>query len=112
MCTLLSEQKLQRNLVLENNLFKSKYSVANCVTDRASVHTGNASEQFLHRNRTLILVHTLLEQKPIRYSVNIAKVCCVARRGLLDIVREIYATRYDIYHMATHPALLSYNLIG
>ena len=40
------------------------------MTDRASVHTGNASEQFLHRNRTLILVHTVPEQTPIRYSVN------------------------------------------
>ena len=28
-------------------------------TDRASVHTGNASEQFLHLNRTLIPVHTV-----------------------------------------------------
>ena len=44
--TLLSKQKLQRNLM----------------TDRASVHTGNASEQFLHRNITLILVHTVPEQ--------------------------------------------------
>ena len=58
----LSEQKLQRNLVLVNNLFKSKGSVANCMTDRAPVHTGNASEQFLHRNRTLVLVHTVPEQ--------------------------------------------------
>ena len=41
--TLLSEQKLQRNLVLENNLFKSKCSVTNCVMDRASVHTRNAA---------------------------------------------------------------------
>ena len=54
--------KLRRNLVLVNNLFKSKGSVANCMTDRAPVHTGNASEQFLHRNRTLILVHTVPEQ--------------------------------------------------
>ena len=60
--SLLSEQKLQRNLVLVNDLFKSKWSVANCMTDRASVHTGNASEQFLHPNRTLILVHTVPEQ--------------------------------------------------
>ena len=58
----LSEQKLQRNLVLVNNLLKSKGSVANCMTDRACVHTGNASEQFLLRNRTLILVHTVSEQ--------------------------------------------------
>ena len=58
----LSEQKLQRNLVLVNYLFKSKGSVANCMTDRASVHTGNASEQFLHHNRTLIPVHTVPEQ--------------------------------------------------
>ena len=58
----LSEQKLQRNLVLENDLLKSKGSVANCMTDRAPVHTGNASEQFLHRNRTLILIHTVSEQ--------------------------------------------------
>ena len=42
------------------------------MTDRASVHTGNASEQFLLHNGTLILVHTVPEQKPIRYSVNIA----------------------------------------
>ena len=58
----LSEQKLQRNLVLVNYLFKSKGSVANCMRDRASVHTGNASEQFLHHNRTLIPVHTVPEQ--------------------------------------------------
>ena len=58
----LSEQKLQRNLVLVNYLFKSKGSVANCITDRASVHIGNASEQFLHHNRTLIPVHIVLEQ--------------------------------------------------
>ena len=46
--------------------------------DWAPVHTENASEQVLHHNRTLILVHTVhtgatseTEQKPIRYSVNI-----------------------------------------
>ena len=32
------------------------------MTDRACVHTGNASEQFLLCNRTLILVHTVSEQ--------------------------------------------------
>ena len=58
----LSEQKLQRNLVLVNDLLKSKGSVANCMTDRACVHTGNTSEQFLLRNRTLILVRTVSEQ--------------------------------------------------
>ena len=42
--------------------FQSKGSVANCTTDRACVHTGNASEQFLHHNRTLIPVHTVPEQ--------------------------------------------------
>ena len=55
------------------------------MTDRACVNTGNASKQFVLRNRTLILVHTVseqlltcigatfeTEQKPIRYSVNIA----------------------------------------
>ena len=42
--------------------FQMKGSVANCMTDRAPVHTGNASEQFLHRNRTLILVHAVTEQ--------------------------------------------------
>ena len=47
---------------LVNDLFKSKGSVANCITDRASVHTGNASEQFLYRNRILIPVHTVQEQ--------------------------------------------------
>ena len=39
----LSEQKLQRNLVLVNDLLKSKESVANSVTDRASIHTRNAA---------------------------------------------------------------------
>ena len=48
--------------LLVNYLFKSKESVANCITDRASVHTGNASEQFLHHNKTLIPVHTVPEQ--------------------------------------------------
>ena len=46
----LSEQKLQRNFVLVNDLLKSKWSVANCMTNRAYVQTGNASEQFLLRN--------------------------------------------------------------
>ena len=58
----LSEQKLQRNLVLVNDILKSKGSVANYMTDRACVQTGNASEQFLLCNRTLILVHTVQEQ--------------------------------------------------
>ena len=49
----LSEQKA---LVID--LFKSKESVANCMTE--IVHTGNTSEQFLHRNRTLILVREQL----------------------------------------------------
>ena len=48
---------------LVNDLFKSKWIVANCKTGRASsVHTGNASEQFLHHNRTLIPAHTVPEQ--------------------------------------------------
>ena len=58
----LSEQKLQRNLALVNDLLKSKRGVANCMTDKVCVHTGNASEQFLLQNRTLILVHTVSEQ--------------------------------------------------
>ena len=73
---------MQRNLVLVNDLFKSKGSVADCITDRASVHAGNALEQFLPHNGTLIPVYTCTgatfetEQKPIRYSVNIASVYC------------------------------------
>ena len=39
-----------------------KRSIAESVPDRASVHTGNASEQFLHQSRTLIPVHTVPEQ--------------------------------------------------
>ena len=58
----LSDLKLQQNLVLVNNLLKSEGSVGNCMRDRACVHTENASEQFLLRNRTLILVHTVSEQ--------------------------------------------------
>ena len=45
-----------------NLSFQIKRSVANCITDRASVHTRNASEQFLHHNKTLIPVHTVPEQ--------------------------------------------------
>ena len=45
-----------------HNLFKSKGSIANCMPDRAPIHIGDASEQFLRSNRTLILVHTVPEQ--------------------------------------------------
>ena len=38
---------MQWNLFLVNDLLKSKGSVANCLTDRVSIHTGNAAEQFL-----------------------------------------------------------------
>ena len=72
---------MQRNLVLVNNLFKSKGNVANCVTDRAFVHTGNALEQFLHRNSLNIncCSHCTgatfeTEQIPVRYIVNIVYV--------------------------------------
>ena len=57
-----SERKLQRSLILINDPFKSKGSIADCMVDNASVHTGNATEQFLHRNRMLVLVHTVPEQ--------------------------------------------------
>ena len=69
--TLLSEQKLQRNLVLVNDLFKSKGSATNCMTDRASVYTGNASEQFLHRKWIRILVQTVPEQL-LKWSNNLS----------------------------------------
>ena len=74
----LSEQKLQRNLVLVNDLLKSKGSVANCMADRACVHTGNASEQVsAPQQNTNSCSHCIgatleTERKPIRYSVNIA----------------------------------------
>ena len=50
---------MQQNLALVNDLFKSKGSVANCMTDRASGHTENVTEQLLLCNGTLILVHTV-----------------------------------------------------
>ena len=53
---------MQRILVLVNDLSKSKGSVANCMTGKARVHTGNASEQFLHRNETIIFIHVVAEQ--------------------------------------------------
>ena len=74
-----SMQKLQRNPVLVNDLFKSEGSVANCMTDRASVHTGNALEHFLHRNRTLILVHTVPDQL-LQRSKNLSGQCEHSRR--------------------------------
>ena len=72
---------MQRNLVLVNDLFKSKGNVADCITDSASAQTGSSTEQILHHNGTLILVCTVTGQfskrngdgkKPTRYSVNIA----------------------------------------
>ena len=68
---------MQRNLLLVNDLFKSIGSVENCMTDRASVHTENASEQFFHRNRTLILVHTVTERngKFDPKMLRIARIC-------------------------------------
>ena len=42
----LSEQKLQRNLVLVNNLLKSKVSVANYITPGACIHTGTLRNNF------------------------------------------------------------------
>ena len=76
--------------VLVNDLFKSKGSVTSCITDRASVHTGNASEPFLHRNGTLILVHTVLEQlskqsKNLSIQLNIALYDCIKSKSELDI---------------------------
>ena len=62
---------MQRNLVLVNDLLKSKGSVANCMMDRACVHTGNASAQFLPRNRAIILVHTVSE-KLLKWSKNLS----------------------------------------
>ena len=71
--TLLSEQKLQRNIVLVNNLFKLKGSVANCVTDRTSVHTENASEEFLHLNRTFQkFLFTLYREQLLKRSKNLS----------------------------------------
>ena len=66
-----NKKKFQRNLVLVNDLLKSKGSDGNCNMDRACVHNGNASEQFLLRNRTLILVHTVPEQL-LKWSKNLS----------------------------------------
>ena len=70
-----------------DDLLKSKGSVANCMTDRACVHTGSASGLCSHWERFGTISapqqninscsHCIgatfeTEQKPIRYSVNIA----------------------------------------
>ena len=70
----LSEQKLQRTLVLVNDLLKSKGSVANqCMTDRTCVHTENASAPQQNINSCSHCIGATFEtkQNPIRYSVNI-----------------------------------------
>ena len=57
-----------------NDLFKSKGSVAKCIkcmTNRASIYTGNASEQFLHHSRTLNLLNTVPEQL-LKWSKNLS----------------------------------------
>ena len=46
-----AEIATERNLVLVNNLFKSKEGVANCMTDRAPVHT--VLEQLLKWSKSL-----------------------------------------------------------
>ena len=72
--TLLSEQKLQRNLVLVNYLFKSKGSVADCITDRAShwecFGTISAPQQNINSCSHCTGATFETEQKPIRYSPN------------------------------------------
>ena len=45
------------------------------MTDRAYVHTGNSPEQFLFRNRTLILLHTVSEQL-LKRSKNLSGTVC------------------------------------
>ena len=54
------EQKLFRKQ--QSWCEQKPYPRCKLITDRASVHTGNASEQFLHHNRTSIPVHTVPEQ--------------------------------------------------
>ena len=74
--TLLSEQKLLWNLILVNDFFKSKGSVVNCMTNRVSVHTGtiSAPQQNINSCSHCTGATFEMEQKPIRYSVNIALV--------------------------------------
>ena len=52
---------MQQNLV---HLFKSKGSVANCMTDRASFHTGNDTDQFLHFNERYGSIKCIPEGPP------------------------------------------------
>ena len=49
--------------------------------DRASVHTGNALEQFLQHNRTLIPVHTVPEQL-LKRGENLSGTVWTQREGL------------------------------
>ena len=72
------EQNLQRNIDLVNILFKSKWSVANCMADRVPVHTGNASKKISAPQQNIDSCSHCTgatfetEQKPIWYSVNVA----------------------------------------
>ena len=55
-----------------NDLFKSKGSVANYITDRASVQTNSAPQQNINSCSHSTGATFGTEQKPIRYSVNTA----------------------------------------
>ena len=61
------------------------------MTDRAPVHTGNVSEQFLHRSSCSHCTGATFEteQKPIRYSVNIA----------LETRSEVYKAMFTLYRI-------------
>ena len=62
---------------------KSKGSVANCMTDRACVLTGNTSKQFLLHSRTLILVHTASVQHLLIITTFVNNYCRFCRTLLI-----------------------------
>ena len=74
----LSEQNMQRNLILVNDRFKSKGSVANCMADMGlCAHLERCGTTSAPQGNINFCSHFTgatfeTEQKPIRYSVNMA----------------------------------------
>ena len=68
------------------------------MTDRTWVHAGNAWEQFLHRKRTLLLVHTVSEQL-LKRSKNLSGTVSQCEHSHRVVQAECSGLRGDVYQI-------------
>ena len=94
---------MQCNPILVSDLYKSKGSVTDSMMDRASVHTGNATEQFLHRIGRLNLVHIVTEQSgaktyPVQCEHVLKLVHCTLNKLKLTFVPPATLSHFTCVH--------------